>query len=602
MFGDTSTLEAMKAIGTARSGAILVCRDHNRFGDIAALQAQTASLGFAFGAVSVNGEASILYHGGESEGTGCLVVENGDYVVATGMFFFRGEAGINALQRFYDHLDPDRPEISETMGHFTLAVRKHGKCLLMTDALSTCKFYIDPQKQLISSSFLVVAALSGSGGIDAQGCYEYAWNGVAFGERTFLDGVRTLPVRQGLLLEREGGARDLRMPVLEAPQYETLPLEERVDRQLDGIRAIIELYVRRFGDRINLSMSGGYDSRLLLALLLEAGIRPKLFVYGQPANAEVQIVATMARGENLSLMTVDKGAVPPPAERAYAAVVAENSRLFDGWKVYGSIFDGGADALDRIRRVEDGHVKINGSGGEIYRNFFYLWDRPFSVREIVWSFYGRYAPSWCTERFRSLDYEDKVSDSILFAIGATDPILDRSQVELVYPLFRTRYWTARDVALNLRFGPALFPYMEPRAIAGTSTIPIAWKSHGSFEGRMIRRVHPRLAAYPSTYGRTFAADPGLWSRAKSLTTYARPPRLRKYSYRFQHMRGHSDGLRGWITHVVDPSFPHMSNFFHMSKIADDEVFERVATMEYICQNYVGGNCHYPALNVNAALK
>jgi asparagine synthase (glutamine-hydrolysing) len=472
------------------------------------------------------------------------------------------------------------------MGHFVVLIKKNNNIYCMTDQLSTCKIFGDTSLEILSTSFLLIAMLVGDPIVDSQGCYEYAWNAVTFGERTFLNQVRTVRLNHALVIDGDIISLEAADLVLSTAETDGYSLDDLVDFQLGGIRSVIRTYADVFGDSISLSMSGGYDSRLLLALLLEAGVRPSLFTYGGADDPEVRLVESIATSEGLRLEKVDKDAISDPPQDQFRDIVHENLRLFDGWKVYGSIFDNGADALDRAERVNNNRVKVNGSGGEIYRNFFYLPDKEYPVRQVVWSFYSRYAPFWCTAIFNEDQYEKVIADSILDSIGATGTLLDRAQVEMVYPLFRTRFWTARDVCVNLGFGPTLFPFMEPRSVAGTFNIPIKWKSHGLFEGRMIRRINPRLAAYPSSYGHSFKTDPSLLTRTKYLTTYLRPPYLRKFSYRVQHVgkKKHEWPVEAsLLSRVLDTSFPFMRPFFHVEKITDPDVLDRVATMELICE-------------------
>ena len=87
-------------------------------------------------------------------------------------------------------------------------------------------------------------------------------------------------------------------------------------------------------------------------------------------------------------------------------------------------------------------------------------------------------PRAVTARFDAETYKEAIARAIMTALGTDDPRLTRRQVELVYPLFRGRYWTAREVPLNQGFGPYLTPFMEPAVIKGTPDWKIAWKSHG----------------------------------------------------------------------------------------------------------------------------
>src|SRR3546814_10103449 len=132
-----------------------------------------------------------------------------------------------------------------------------------------------------------------------------------------------------------------------------------------------------------------------------------------------------------------------------------------------------------------------------------------------------------TERFDAADYENAVARAIMRAIGAEGARLTRRQVELAYPLFRGRYWTAREVPLNQGFGVYLTPFMEPAVIKGTPDWKIAWKSPGLIEAAMIARLAPRLAAYPSVYGPPLERAPTLSERVRAEARYRRPLWLRR---------------------------------------------------------------------------
>lgn len=168
--------------------------------------------------------------------------------------------------------------------------------------------------------------------------------------------------------------------------------------------------------------------------------------------------------------------------------------------------------------------------------------------------------------------------------------LSRAEVELLYPLVRGRYWTARDVPINQDFGHCVFPFIEPELIKGTSDIPIALKSYGVFEGRMINYLSPSLAAYPSNYGFSFDIDPPTSYRIKAQTTYRRPPRIRRYTHRLKQLRRQQRPYflqDNYIASVIDADFPHMRRYFKIDKINDVDILNRVVTMEYVCHRLGG---------------
>src|SRR3546814_14345720 len=104
-------------------------------------------------------------------------------------------------------------------------------------------------------------------------------------------------------------------------------------------------------DLIDSALSGGYDSRLLLALARDAKLVPRLHVYGRATDPDVVCAQAIARAEGFSLHHVDKSLVPPPDPARYADIVRANYPAFDGCPTDG-IFDHVTDQDARRNRVE----------------------------------------------------------------------------------------------------------------------------------------------------------------------------------------------------------------------------------------------------------
>jgi hypothetical protein len=312
-----------------------------------------------------------------------------------------------------------------------------------------------------------------------------------------------------------------------------------------------------------------------------------VYVYGGSEDADRRVALEIGGAEGLDIQAIDKGKLPVLRPHDTPGHVERNYVHFDGWKPSG-IFDSGIDSGDRRQRVSDVGAIVIGSGGEIYRNFFYLFDKSFSARELVATFYSRFDPNACTAEFDERRYVDTLAAQIIEDVGASGDRLDRSEVELVYPLFRLKYWTARDVVINHRFGWAIYPFMYPELICGSPTIPIRWKSFGLFESLLIRSISSRIASYQSAYGFPFDRDPPAWYRLQMLPTYCRPPWLRRYSYRVKKHRAEARPLYLSADHlgtVMDPSLPRLSELFRIARINDPEAFGRVATLEYLLERH-----------------
>ncbi len=472
------------------------------------------------------------------------------------------------------------PEPSRYAGNFC-AVVSHGDAVrLFLDPLGVYKVYASADLRLFSSSFLAVACALGNVSPDPQGVYEYVHQEAAYGGAT---------VAREIGVARAGGHYELgdearfvsdddgwRPERLDAP--ESLHLEACLAR----LRALYAEIAACFGDNVDTALSGGYDSRLTLALLREQGIDPAIHVYGAAGSADVTVARAVTRGEGLALEHVDKSRLPVPDPADWPRVVRENHLVFDGWP-YSGIFDPGADLATRRARARGGRLMLNGGGGEIFRNFFYLPTRPFTAMEVVWSFYSRYVPGWCTEAFDEAAYLSALAAKIAATVGGGEP-LTREQVEYVYPAFRCGYWMGRNNSINARLGFALTPFIDRDLVRLAARVPLRLKNHGRFEAALIRAVSPALAAYRSDYGHAFDREPPLSRIVKDYATLLRPPRLRRYTYRLRNRKPRP--RPAWLEarmleRVLDPAMPVMSRFFHVGRVNDPEAFARIATLEYL---------------------
>ncbi|MFQ5535029.1 MAG: hypothetical protein ACE5EM_09450 [Sphingomonadales bacterium] len=516
------------------------------------------------------------YDGGENE-----------FCAATGTFIYKGQIGTPALKAFHADFDPARIPLGGMYGAFCVIVAKAGRLHLFTDRLGVYKVYVDSDRRMFSSSFLGLAGALRRRVIEPRAVYEYVFQGATYGQATVLQGIEQADCDQvyhiGKRLTCSGAPRAL--PV----GFEHGSIDFHLERNLENLRRFYRTIARCFPGGIDTALSGGYDSRLTLALLRDQSVSAKVHVYGGQGDADVRVARNIASGEGFELVHVDKGGWPRPAPAGFADIVDRNFQAFDGYPADG-IFDPGADLETRRSRCRNGELMLNGGGGEVFRNFFYLPNRPFLARHLVWAFYSGFDPRTCRTRyFSERDYCGGLSDKIKRVLGVDNGMLTRPEIELLYPIFRCRYWMGRNNSVNNRLGPALTPFIDHQVVGDAVKIPLEYKNYGLFEGRMIRALDPKLASYPSAYGHDFASGPTLGHKLYDLATLWRPAPLRRYAYRVQAR------CKPWrrpfwleppyLDAALPDGFPVMNRFFDMNALRDPTQLARAATLEYLFQAF-----------------
>jgi hypothetical protein len=503
-----------------------------------------------------------------ASGTQLVQFANGEFIAAVGTLFYKGKMGEPALREL--HADYGEADLYAGLaGQFGVVLRKRGRLAWFNDYFGVYHLY--ETRGVVTSSLLAAAATLPKLELSRQALYEYLFDAAVYGGETLFAGVRRLGVGRG-------------------PRH--APVAESFDEQVDAATAELVAYFRMlrtgFGDEPLLGFSGGYDSRLLLAAALKAGLRPRLFVGGAAGTTDVRIACAIADGERLALEHLDTASLDSPPPERFPAIVEEKLAYYDGLGIRGAINDG-EEYHWRVRRMARASVELNGGGGEIYRDFWKLPDRPIQARDFVRR----------VMEFKNLDKvaalrgfnRDEYRERLVEKLG--QETLTREDVARLYPVLRSSAFAGPTCKEMNLLGHSLLPFAEPAMAFPSCRVPLEHKVCGRFEAEMIRRLSPRLASYPSTYGFRFSDGAPLVKRARESAdrhcrsvlplplVFAAYRLLRKksqynsapYYYSDQYLRTVLDFDRLAMADYVDPQA--------MRTIAEPHFLSRVLTVELL---------------------
>ena len=573
-------------------GALFLVRDNDPAFAAAALaqaEAQFALHGFR-GMVARSFPGWRLLHApfvfGGPDG---LLVEGDDFVAVAGTLTYAGMMGQAALQAMLRAIDPPASiDWSSIGGQFVALVRKNGRTFLFTDYFAAFQLFHDPDRRIFSTSLLAAAKALPSVSFNTQAVYEFALNVAPIGDDSVFAELKRLGPGQLAELGPHGVVlHDLAKPLPEATTE--MPLAERIAVHRDRLMAVIGAHVAPFGDRVHSPLSGGLDSRLLLAALRAHGCTPSLYVYGPPASQDVRIAREIGRAEGFAVEWIEKAAFRRISPDAFPEQVARNFHECDAVPNYGGLFDNGGNEAARKAVHAGGALAASGGCGEVYRDFFYLPDRPLTARTVARSFFSQYARGDLTGAFNEARFLGAIEDKMLAALGRRGDRsrLSRVAIEQIYPRVRCRAFFGREISLVAREGAYLMPFLNHNVVRETMTLPIAMKQAGRFEALLLNAIDPALARRPSAYGHDFTTPPSRRHRLSEWSTRARPAWLRQRSYEIQRrLRRIGDEHGGllapeYMGRVIDLEFPAMRRYFHIARIADSGIWQRLACLEYL---------------------
>lgn len=488
----------------------------------------------------------------------------GEFAACTGAFFYRGLHGAAALEAILDEAPMAHPPGPQGAGHFALLMYREGRLTLTRDRLGLYRVYTDREQTILSSSFLAMENTLPRLTPASQEIYEYVFHGAFYGGRTVFEEVELL--QTDLVWDGPGPPSAMSVPGLDQePRYATV--DDAVEDVADTLCTYFDMLASNYQGNVTSALTGGYDTRLMLALGRRVGLDPALYVYGTGKSREVSVAKDIAVGEGLELKHVDWDTHPNVPVDAYGSLIDNQYWCLDGFHNTG-VFDGGGNYAERLRRTERAVLQLNGSGGEIYRDFWLLPDRPVAVERFVRSFYASFDPAVARPPFRVAGYFTQLGAKVRAVAGVPNGPLPRTTVEAMYPEFRLRFWMGVNNALNNELALGVTPFAEHAITRQSARIPITWKRCGRFEARLIAFLDPALAAYPSLYGHNFLNDPPVTVRLGSWLSRTAPITLRAPILR--RMMNPSHPLPYYLTP------PYINSIFGNRDWAVDEWFRRGA--------------------------
>jgi hypothetical protein len=444
---------------------------------------------------------------------GTLVTDpaTGSWLLSSGTWFHNeGYASGSEFRLLQRYLETNALQLGrELEGFFVLVIgdARTREVVVVADIIGSCHCFRRTLKEgiALSGSSLLLASLSDYK-LDSVACQEFLASGIIYENRTFYEGIQKLTAASVVRIQKGAEAPAEIYWDASKLKLESLRGKEAVDalweKTTRAAKRVESLYSNSICD-----LTGGYDSRILVAGFVGAGVRCATAVSG-PADSH-DVIISRGLAKMLGLPHLHN----PPLERISFEQLEGPLPLTDGEC---NLVEYAAICENHRKLSQQFDISINGSFGEVARG--YWWELLFprigargtlDARKLAARRYAAqgWDPSMIPAKNR-IELVDHFTGIINRANAGLSNFPNTFQMDHAYLRMRMQHWQGRIASSTNQIWPCLSPFMfrsvlepmlETRAL-------LRWRS--LLVRKMLAKFSPRMAAYPLEHG--FPAEPTTW--------------------------------------------------------------------------------------------
>ncbi len=384
-------------------------------------------------------------------------------------------------------------------------IPRNGSIEVQSDAGGLFAVFADRDAGVVSSSLCaVLRAGHRRYAINTEALREQLVTGAISGRETLFHGI-----------ERLDGAGQYRIGTTQVTftrlpsKTDGFPLTFRsrracIDFQLEVLRSYFADLAATLGHKgASMGLSAGFDSRLMLALALDAGISLSPFTYESSShNDEIVIAELVASHAGLALRRIPVRSLSALQPADLEANIEDAIQYFDGRtnRTMGTFNDVHTARVHR-QCVSSAAINLNGLGGELYRNRERLPWYEFDFSNWFWQYvtgptaYGFFVSDRSRQAFEKAmtrKYGDQLGEGPLKR-------MDRATARRWYREVWLPFFAGPRLSAENRVAPAVMPFADGTVSAAALAATPFIGPHGEFEATLIECINRRLARLPSSY-------------------------------------------------------------------------------------------------------
>jgi len=433
----------------------------------------------------------LLRQGGLIHGEGDQLVITERYEIAwRGFVYLDGaSSGKPSLRKFAEEIGGNfAAAAAKLKGVYFISVRDKltDRAYAFVDNSALFHAYVSPQ--FVGTSFLEIVSLEGlrSEDLDPNAVAEFLQFGCIYFGKTFFTSVRRIEADEIVESSPNGSVAFLPKPLADISEVPKRSLEHMLRSLCESITA----------ERVSVDLTGGIDSRLM-AVALSYFELP--FDFGLSASAQiddVRIAQKVARVLNREFFLTRHD----PQQTRWDDLFSITDGLFDLAKSDRPI------QMQRERAARGVTLAISGTGGELFKDFWWLQDFPFYSRSspnLERLYDVRFAPGKAKTANVGPRYRGAAASLRQRMIASWSPYRSGTNTETydrIYYGLKMREFAGRGLTNTSKILPTVAPYVDHEAVSVGYNLDRLDRFFNRFHRAAITRYAPEVARIRTTEG------------------------------------------------------------------------------------------------------
>lgn len=298
--------------------------------------------------------------------------KNKEFICQFGTFFYKENSTQEALEKLLDEFDENNPR-KNLDGNYFLFLKKNNNYYFFSDENSVYKVYYQftNGEIIIGNVIFDIALLNKKINVDINNLIENSFQYSILNEESYFKDIFLVKKKEILKID----ASFLKLKIVKIKNQEKLvqisSFNQAVDLLLKNLKKQATLVKNNY-NKIAINMTGGLDSRLVLATYLSVGVKP-ILLYGKGNNLitntfdnDYNIVKKIAKKYNLEIKDMDWS-----SQEKFDSFW---NKLIEELGEYAHVYSGNLNILNSYKKlIVDGIDYFEfGYFGELYRNIEWL--------------------------------------------------------------------------------------------------------------------------------------------------------------------------------------------------------------------------------------